>query len=166
MQKTINVPIEQVKPISDKLVAMGASFRLAHVENLHGFTVEDKPEILALFPAEPADVEEAIKMLPPNVATIEAEYNGSGDSGSFESCIALDASGKRVDIPDPLGDLFQDHFDSILEDTHAGWEINDGAQGTFRLDVKSGRITNEHSDNVIQTVDSTHVYDFKGNKIA
>ena len=40
----------------------------------------------------------------------------------------------------------------------AGFEINDGSQGTLTLDVATGRVSIQHQANVTETRDSTREF--------
>ena len=66
------------------------------------------------------------------------EYNGGGDSGYIESQF-----GSGENVPANIEDFCY----NALEDSHGGWEINEGSQGRFVFDKKNKIITLEHTYN-------------------
>lgn len=94
------------------------------------------------------------------VATVELEFDGAADNGQFYAPSLWGADGAPMDcpaievevgsLPDrgevtrrtlPLEQAL-DHFGyDALETNHPGWEINEGASGTFRIDVAERSIT-------------------------
>ena len=89
------------------------------------------------------------------VANIEAAYSGSGDSGAIDGVQFRDSKGLRVErssISDPLIESLED---ALYEFLPAGFEINDGGQGTLTVDVEKGRLTLDHQENYTSTLDST-----------
>ena len=89
------------------------------------------------------------------VANIEAAYSGSGDSGAIDGVQFRDSKGMRVErssIPGPLKESLED---TLYEFLPAGFEINDGGQGTLTVDVEKGRLTLDHQENYTSTLDST-----------
>lgn len=73
-----------------------------------------------------------------NKNTMVLEYNGGGDSGYIESQFE---SGENV----PAN--IEDFCYRVLENSHGGWEINEGSQGRFVFDKKNKIITLEHTYN-------------------
>lgn len=84
------------------------------------------------------------------VAEVEAEFSGSGDSGQFDTIVAygqpingnpneLDTDVK-IDDKQTLADLIDEFCSSILWADYSGWENNDGASGTFEIDVEKETI--------------------------
>ena len=93
------------------------------------------------------------------VANIEAAYSGYGDSGAIDGLQFRQASGQRVEreaIPAHLKEQLESCFYEFLP---AGFEINDGSQGTLTLDVQSGKITIKHQENYTESRDSTREFD-------
>jgi hypothetical protein len=89
------------------------------------------------------------------VANIEAAYSGSGDSGAIDGVQFQDSQGIRVErstIPGPLKESLEVILYELLP---AGFEINDGGQGTLTVDVEKGRLTLDHQENYTSTLDST-----------
>lgn len=95
------------------------------------------------------------------IARVTVEFDGCGDSGQIESVEAVSLAGAPCPLPATSlsigkavwGDSEPQHHDmtvsdaietfayDLLGDTHQGWEINDGAYGTFVFDVAAGAIT-------------------------
>jgi hypothetical protein len=102
---------------------------------------------------------ELIPQLPPNVVEVRAEYSGSGDSGQFDSVEFIDAANEAVTIADALKDEFETAFDGILEDAHGGWENEDGAQGTFTLNIGARMLEHEHTNFYTESDTETDEYE-------
>lgn len=95
------------------------------------------------------------------IARVTVEFDGCGDSGQIESVEAVGMDGAPCALPatslsirkavwgnpDPqhhdmtVSDAVETFAYDLLGDTHQGWEINDGAYGTFVFDVAAGAIT-------------------------
>jgi hypothetical protein len=89
------------------------------------------------------------------VANVEAAYSGYGDSGAIDGVQFRDKSGVRVErekIPAVLTEKLEN---ALYEFLPAGFEINDGGQGTLTLDVQTGRLTLQHQENETVSNDST-----------
>ena len=71
--------------------------------------------------------------------TATISFNGSGDSGYIEDSIYF--TNGRINISD-FGKL-EDYLYDMLENALPGWEINDGSQGTFTIDLEQGTINLE-----------------------
>jgi hypothetical protein len=104
------------------------------------------------------------------IATVTVTFDGCGDSGQIEN---LEVEGDRegVELPPDaielqrascgIADLAVDRLSAhdaiealvfdLLEETHAGWENNDGAYGTFRFDTAERTITLEYSERRTET---------------
>ena len=99
------------------------------------------------------------------IATVTVHFDGYGDSGQIEE-IEAQAAGTAVPLPEgtidiasPLSDgsgvqrtsltvreaIEQLAYD-FLEQTHGGWENNDGAFGDFTFDVANRTITLEYNE--------------------
>jgi ABC-type uncharacterized transport system permease subunit len=92
------------------------------------------------------------------VANIEAAYSGYGDSGAIDGLQYRDKTGSRVDrtsLPTPVIEQLENVLYEFLP---AGFEINDGGQGTLTLDVQTGKITIQHQENYTETRDSTREF--------
>ena len=93
------------------------------------------------------------------VANVEAAYSGYGDSGAIDGVQYRDKSGvcvERENIPATLTEQLEN---TLYEFLPAGFEINDGGQGTLTLDVQDGRITLEHQENEVVSNDSTREWE-------
>ena len=93
------------------------------------------------------------------IANVEAAYSGYGDSGAIDGLQYRDAAGQRVDretIPTTLVELLENVLYEFLP---AGFEINDGSQGTLTLDVLTGKVTIQHQENYTASNDSTREFD-------
>ena len=92
------------------------------------------------------------------VANVEAAYSGYGDSGAIDGLQFRDAAGQRVDreaIPTTLVEQLENVLYEFLP---AGFEINDGSQGTLTLDVLTGKATIQHQENYTASNDSTREF--------
>lgn len=89
------------------------------------------------------------------VANVEVAYSGYGDSGAIEEIQFRDADGQRVvreQIPTTLVDELENCVYSFLP---AGFEINDGGQGTLTIDTRTAKVVIQHQENYTETRDST-----------
>jgi hypothetical protein len=97
--------------------------------------------------------------LPYGVANIEAAYSGYGDSGAIDGVQYRDKSGLRVERNAIPGTLTEKLENCIYEFLPAGFEINDGGQGTLMIDTQTAKVTIQHQENYTETRDSTREYD-------
>ncbi len=84
------------------------------------------------------------------VTTVVCEYSGYGDSGGVENVIYLDENNKpvsRSEFADTLDGDIRDYAEALLP---AGFEINEGGQGTVTLDLRSRTYTVDHGQNVTE----------------
>lgn len=81
------------------------------------------------------------------IARLEVEYDGCGDSGQIENVNAFDEHGKPVSLEPhaKLEEAVREFFYDVLEYRYAGWEINDGAYGTFNWDLPEDKLQHEHN---------------------
>ena len=89
---------------------------------------------------------------------IEAAYSGYGDSGAIDGFQYRDSAGQRVDrttVPSPVVEQLENCLYELLP---AGFEINDGGQGTVLIDTQTGKITLQHQENYTETRDSTREF--------
>lgn len=73
------------------------------------------------------------------VTEADAEFSGSGDSGQFDVVAAYGGyqDGQRVELKDDvLLTAIEEFCSDILWAEYGGWENNDGASGTFEIDVE------------------------------
>ena len=93
------------------------------------------------------------------VANVEAAYSGYGDSGAIDGLQFRDAAGHRVDRASVPKDVIEQLEICVYEFLPAGFEIDDGSQGTLTLDVATGRVSIQHQANVTENRDSTREFD-------
>ncbi|WEX12374.1 DUF6878 family protein [Chelativorans sp. AA-79] len=99
------------------------------------------------------------------VSQVVVTFDGYGDSGQIEE-IEARAGDDKVDLPDlsvtltlaqsgstkpvskamSLAEAIESMAYDFLERTHAGWEINDGADGEFVFDVASRTVTLDYNE--------------------
>ncbi len=92
------------------------------------------------------------------VANIEVAYSGYGDSGAIDGCQYRDSAGSRIDrtlIPQPLIESLES---CVYEFLPAGFEINDGGQGTLTIDVQLAKVTLQHQENYTDCRDSAREF--------
>ena len=93
------------------------------------------------------------------VANVEAAYSGYGDSGAIDGLQYRDAAGQRVDRETIPATLVEELENVLYEFLPAGFEINDGSQGTLTLDVLASKVTIQHQENYTASNDSTREFD-------
>ena len=93
------------------------------------------------------------------VANVEAAYSGYGDSGAIDGVQYRDKSGVLVEREKIPATLTEQLENTLYEFLPAGFEINDGGQGTLTLDVQDGRITLQHQENEVVSNDSTREWE-------
>ena len=92
------------------------------------------------------------------VANIQAAFSGYGDSGAIDGLQYRDKSGLRVER-DKIPAALKEQLENVLyEFLPAGFEINDGSQGTLTLDISASRITLTHQENDTGSHDSTREF--------
>ena len=92
------------------------------------------------------------------VANIEAAYSGYGDSGAIDGIQYRDKADSRIDrtsLPTPVIEQLENLLYEFLP---AGFEINDGGQGTLTLEVQTAKVTLKHQENYTETRDSTREF--------
>ena len=92
------------------------------------------------------------------VANIEAAYSGYGDSGAIDGIQFRDAAGARVDRTSIPAGLIEQLENSLYPFLPAGFEINDGGQGTLTIDTQTATVTIQHQENYTETRDSTREF--------
>ena len=93
------------------------------------------------------------------VANVEAAYSGYGDSGCIDGIQYRDEAGVRVDRTTLPTSVIEQLENVLYEFLPAGFEINDGSQGTLTLDTQTGKVTIQHQENYTETRDSTREFD-------
>jgi len=105
-----------------------------------------------------ASFDPILAALPADVETIIGEYSGSGDSGEFDGISFLDAANQpvRFEGEDAVSHELERRFEDLLQERHAGWEINDGGGGVFKLHVKTRTLDHEHNDYYTESETTNH----------
>jgi hypothetical protein len=107
---------------------------------------------------------------------VSIEFDGAGDSGQIEDILVWNAaeetiplpSDRKLELPSPFPPnppapiTLQEAIETLaydyLEDTHPGWEINDGAFGTFPFDIPGRSITLDYRQRYTDVDISTHQF--------
>ena len=98
-------------------------------------------------------------LLKHRIANVEAAYSGYGDSGAIDGTQFRDTTGQRVDratIPSPVLEQLENCIYELLP---AGFEINDGSQGTLAIDTQTTKVTLKHQENYTESRDSTREFE-------
>jgi hypothetical protein len=93
------------------------------------------------------------------VANIEAAYSGYGDSGAIDGLQYRDSAGQRVDRTSLPAETIEQLENCVYEFLPAGFEINDGGQGTVLIDTRTSKVTIQHQENYTESRDSTREFD-------
>ena len=93
------------------------------------------------------------------VANIQAAFSGYGDSGAIDGLQYRDKSGLRVKRETIPAGLTEELETCLYEFLPAGFEINEGSQGTLTLDISTSRITLTHQENDTGSHDTTREFD-------
>lgn len=91
------------------------------------------------------------------VDRVLAEYSGYGDSGAIDSITCIDGSGTTVPMPEPVCE--EGLRDSLYDFLPAGFEINEGGQGTLVLLVSESKVVLSHEENVTEV--RSHAEEFE-----
>jgi hypothetical protein len=78
---------------------------------------------------------------------IHIPFEGGGDSGYIDDSVTLN-DGTRFEISGTLSDI-------LYEMLPGGWEINEGSQGTFTIDLEEKTIELEYLENIYETQSNT-----------
>jgi hypothetical protein len=109
------------------------------------------------------------------IALVTVHFDGYGDSGQIEG---IEVEGASSALPDasipfveitadasalnrvmlPVSEVIECMVYAFLEQTHNGWEDNEGAYGDFIFDVLNRKIKLEYNERVSDTVYSEHVF--------
>lgn len=81
------------------------------------------------------------------ISDIQADYDGIGGSGQFETVRHRDASepGRFIPVDPTTGRRVEALFSALLTLRHNGWQDNDGACGAFRWHLTDGTLEHEHN---------------------
>lgn len=84
------------------------------------------------------------------VNTVEAHYNGEGDSGDFEELIFKDINDKE--IKHKINDKLKDELlNALFYFLPGGWEINEGSYGVIYFDVRHKELKIAHEERIMET---------------
>ena len=111
------------------------------------------------------------------IVTVTVRFDGYGDSGQIEDIEAcatdtiVELPPDRIEITEPLydgsglerstpsvRDVIEKFAYDFLEETHGGWENNEGAYGDFTFNVESRTITLEYNERMITSEYSQHAF--------
>lgn len=87
------------------------------------------------------------------VVTVEADYSGSGDSGSIDTINYNDKDGCNIsDIPNTIFENIEEAFYEQLNETE-DWYNNEGGYGTIVFDLEELAINISQSIRIVNTED-------------
>ncbi|MDE2563341.1 MAG: hypothetical protein KGL48_13950 [Sphingomonadales bacterium] len=111
------------------------------------------------------------------ITSVTVTFDGSGDSGQIESVAAkagdVDATMPESEIEiatadfhrieperltQPLAEAIETLAYAFLEETHGGWENNEGAYGEFVFDVAAGTISLDYNERIETSENYTHEF--------
>lgn len=112
-----------------------------------------------------------------SITQVKVEFDGEGDSGQIEALAAFRGE-ERADIPattvsvqnvawgnnnpvttqSTLESAIETLCYDYLEETHGGWENNDGGFGEFHLDVATRTVELEFNGRFTDTFTSNHTF--------
>jgi hypothetical protein len=112
-----------------------------------------------------------------DITRVTVRFDGSGDSGQIEDievlageeAIALPTTTVEIAMPDyhqevpeilsqPLRDAIETLSYAFLQETHAGWENNEGGYGDFVFDVAAGTITLDYNERIETSENYSHEF--------
>lgn len=97
--------------------------------------------------------------LPYGVANIEVAYSGYGDSGAIDGVQYRDKAGLRVDRNTLPGTLTEKLETAVYSFLPAGFENNEGGQGTVLIDLQARKITLQHGQNEVVSHDTVREWE-------
>lgn len=112
------------------------------------------------------------------IASVVVTFDGSGDSGQIESMTAHEANGTEAPLPEQPIEIHGVSFDDatisvsqpslheaiermvydFLEETHGGWENEDGAYGDCTFTVAEQAITLDYNERYTETHSHWHEF--------
>jgi hypothetical protein len=111
------------------------------------------------------------------ITSVLVRFDGEGDSGQIEEINALcgetpaELPSDEIEIAEPVWgspeiqrvtlsvhDAIETLAFNLLEETHGGWENEDGAYGDFTFDVAARSITLAYNERRVETDYSEHVF--------
>jgi hypothetical protein len=94
----------------------------------------------------------------PEIASLEVQYNGSGDNGQVEDVAAYDDKNNRLPPDHELDAAAEELVYDLLGVHCPGWEINEGSSGRITIDAKTLKATIDHD--WIVTMTESHEIEF------
>lgn len=128
----------------------------------------------SIFPENRAALFDALERH--GVETVTMSFDGYGDSGQIDDiCVtagtphdlaAIEIEQKKADwhnetvetVTAALRTVIEDFGYAVLEDTHCGWENNDGGYGEFVFDVGARTITLDFYERYVSTENHWHEF--------
>ena len=92
------------------------------------------------------------------VANIAVAYSGYGDSGAIDGIQYRDQAGIRFDRTTIPTQLIEGLEQCVYTFLPAGFEINDGGQGTLTIDVLNASVTIQHQENYTESRSTTREF--------
>lgn len=91
------------------------------------------------------------------VNTVEAHYNGEGDSGDIEELVFKDVDDKELDYE--INDEIENELiNALFYFLPGGWEINEGSYGVVYFDVRNKELKISHEERVMDTNHQEYKY--------
>lgn len=111
------------------------------------------------------------------ISAVIVHFDGYGDSGQIEA-IEAQAADRTIELPEspiafarplgdgsgietlalPIRDVIETLVYGFLEETHGGWENNEGAYGDFTFDVAKRSITLEYNERFVESERFEHSF--------
>ena len=112
------------------------------------------------------------------IRCVVVSFDGYGDSGQIETADGFDAENNPVDLPPTLIEHREVDFESativagqktpsevietmvyrLLQNTHGGWQDNDGAYGEFTFDVGERTIALDFNERFTDSTNYQHEF--------
>lgn len=92
------------------------------------------------------------------VVLVHAEYDGVGDSGQIDRISCTDASdpAQSISVGAQTYKRVETLLYALLNLRHGGWEINDGAFGSFEWNLVDGTVKHRHCQRYTDYDTSVH----------
>lgn len=130
----------------------------------------------SILPENKAALFEALAQF--GITTVLVEFDGYGDSGQIEDISAHAGPDVAVNLPERDVDIARVEYGTLeivrqtvsvrdaietlaydfLEETHGGWENNEGAYGDFLFDVAERSITLNYNERIETSEYTQHVF--------
>lgn len=132
--------VEIIFDFTDRKIYLDGTYNTMEVDNHQIDRKIDEGDEKELY-------DEMVRLASEGYGTIEVEFSGYGDSGSISD------EGYSEEMGSVSIGVFEDYLYGMLSN-FGGWEINEGSQGTFKIDTRTKEITlyfgynNEVSNNL------------------